>query len=61
MGRTSEDEANEQKSNEHLQGDHHKRAQRVDVHVSDADADGKAGAAPDDPRGGVQQGGAKGH
>jgi hypothetical protein len=60
MGRTSEDEANEQKSNEHLQGDHHRRAQKVDEHVSDGDADGKPGPAPDDRQGGVQQGGSKG-
>lgn len=61
MARTSQDEADEQRSNEGLQGDHHKRAQRSDSHVSESDREGKAGPAPDDARGGRQQGGAKGH
>lgn len=58
MGRTSADEAEEQRSNKDLQGDRKKGPVRVG-HGAD-DAGTEPGPAPDDKKGGVQQGGSGG-
>jgi hypothetical protein len=58
MGRTSEEEAEEQRKNKDLQGDHKKGPARVGHGADEGGTD--AGPPPDDAQGGRQQGGSRG-
>ena len=61
MGRTSEDEAKEQKRNEHLQGDHRRAPQKVGHGAPTAPGEGNPPEPPTDPKRAPQQGGTRSH
>jgi hypothetical protein len=60
MPHTSEAEGEEQRKNQHLRGDRHKRAQKVDRDVPKIERDERSGLPPDDENGGRQSGGDRG-